>query len=244
MKAFCLLPFVLAPPALADVTVFAAASLGGPLDEIAEAFEQEAGQSVTLSFAGSSAIARQVIAGAPADIVILANGLWMDEVEASGRLRPDTRRDLLSNRLVVIGSWHLERQIDLNTLPEELETQRLSLALTEAVPAGIYARESLEALGLWGQIAPQVVEADNVRAAQALVAMGAARFGIVYATDVANERRVRVVAEIPEDLHAPIRYPIALTEDAVAEAEAFLDYLDGPLARATLAGAGFGLIAQ
>lgn len=231
-----------APGVAADVTIFAAASLAGPLDEIAEAFEQESGHGVVLTYAGSSTLARQVEAGAPADLVILANEDWMDSLQAAGSIRPDTRRALLSNRLVLIGGWQMSGPLPLEDLPGRLENGRLALALTEAVPAGIYARAALQDLGIWEQLSPQVVEADNVRAAQMLVAIGAARFGIVYATDAAEERRVSVLAEIPGAAHPPIRYPLALTRQAGPDAEVFLDYLDSPLARATFSGAGFGLL--
>ncbi|WP_224815043.1 molybdate ABC transporter substrate-binding protein [Hasllibacter sp. MH4015] len=235
--------FLFAHPALAgDVTLFAAASLGGPLDQIAEAWERETGHDVTLVYAGSSALARQVESGAPADIVLLANAAWMDHLEAVGAVQPGTRRDLLTNRLVLIGSWHRTDPVALADLGAALEGGRLAIALSDAVPAGIYARAALEELGLWGPLRPQIIETDNVRAAQLLVAIGAARMGIVYATDPVDERRVAVLAHVPEELHPPIRYPIALTVAARPEASAFLAYLDTPLARATLSGAGFGLV--
>ncbi|MEX3015151.1 molybdate ABC transporter substrate-binding protein [Gymnodinialimonas hymeniacidonis] len=242
MRMAWLFSLFLTTPALAeDVTVFAAASLAGPLDEIAEAFEQDSGHDVTLVYAGSSALARQVAAGAPADIVILANEAWMDHLDAENAITRNTRRTLLTNRLVLIGSWHLSEPLALHDLPDALGARRLAMALTEAVPAGIYARQALEEAGLWEALAPQVVETDNVRAAQMLVAIGAAGFGIVYATDVAEERRVSVLAQIPEDLHAAIRYPAALTPGASTAGQAFFDYLDGPIAQATFSGAGFGV---
>ena len=232
---------IAATPATAgDVTIFAAASLQGPLDEIAEVFERETGHDVTLSYAGSSAIARQVEAGAPADIVFLANEAWMDHLVAEGAVQSETVRPLVTNRLVLIGSWQMEGPLPLTALPEELGERRLALALTEAVPAGIYARAALEELDLWGTLAPQVIESDNVRTAQLLVAMGAARFGIVYATDVVHERRVTVLADIPEDTHPPIRYPVALGLNASAEAAEFMAFFDHPIALATFQGAGFG----
>lgn len=227
-----------------DVTVFAAASLGGPLDEIAEAWERQSGHGVTLVYAGSSALARQVEAGAPADVVMLANEDWMDHLEAAGALRDGSRRSLLTNRLVVIGSWQRAGPLALADLPDALDGGRLALALTEAVPAGIYARAALEELGLWEALRPQIIESDNVRAAQLLVAIGAARLGIVYATDAAEERRVSILAEIPAASHPAITYPVALTAEAGPEAGDFLAYLGSPLARATFSGAGFGLVPE
>lgn len=245
MRCVWLLFLFFAAPAVADdITVFAAASLAGPLDEISDAFEQETDHDVTLVYAGSSALARQVEAGAPADVVILANGAWMDHLVQAGAVGPDTRRVLLTNSLVLIGSWHLTDPVPLADLQLALRNRRLALALTEAVPAGIYARQALENAGLWEDLTPQVVEADNVRAAQMLVAIGAAGMGIVYATDVAEERRVTVLADIPPELHDPILYPVALTGRASMAARVFYDYLAGPLARATFSGAGFGLAGE
>ncbi len=245
MRCVWLLSLFFAVPAVADeITVFAAASLAGPLDEISEAFERETDHDVTLVYAGSSALARQVEAGAPADVVILANAAWMDHLVEVGAVGADTLRVLLTNRLVLIGSWHLTDPVPLADLQIALRNRRLALALTEAVPAGIYARQALENAGLWEDLTPQVVEADNVRAAQMLVAIGAAGMGIVYATDAAEERRVTVLAEIPADLHDPILYPVALMEPATDAAILFYDHLASPLARATFSGAGFGLASE
>ena len=242
MRFAWLFSLFLTSPALADgVTVFAAASLAGPMDEIAEGFERESGHDVTLVYAGSSALARQVEAGAPADLVILASADWMDHLDRAHAIRPETRRDLLTNRLVLIGGWQHSEPLALQELPEALGPRRFALALSEAVPAGIYARQALETLELWDALAPQIVEADNVRAAQLLVAMGAAGYGIVYETDAATEPRVTILAQVSEETHDPIRYPVALTPNASGSAEALLDYLDNPTARATFTGAGFGL---
>jgi len=233
-----------APARAADVLVFAAASLAGPLDEIAEGFARETGHSVTFSYGASSTLARQVAAGAPADMVILANEAWMDHLQGLALLAEGTRRTLLSNRLVLIGEVQMRPPVDLTDLPGIIGNGRLALALTEAVPAGIYARAALEQSGLWDRLQPNVVESDNVRTAQMLVAIGAARFGIVYATDVVQERRVVVLSDIPEELHPPIHYPLALIHGADLVAERFAAYLNTPLARATFTGVGFGLVEQ
>lgn len=231
----------LASPLRAEnVTVFAAASLAGPLDELARAWEAETGNRVVLSYAGSSALARQIEAGAPADVVILASEDWMQTLVAQGAINPATCLILLTNRLVVIGA-EADAPMELAQLPARLGTGRLALALTEAVPAGIYARAALTHLDLWDAVAPQVVEADNVRAALRLVAIGAADYGIVYATDVAQEPRVAVLAAIPEDSHPAIRYPMALTPQASREAEVFASYLHSLPGRNGFARAGFGL---
>lgn len=228
-----------------DLTVFAAASLREAVTDIAEAWEAETGDEVTLSFAGSSALARQVQAGAPADLAILANASWMDALQAGGDLAPGARIDLLTNRLVMIGARHEAEPLDLTqarVLRDRLGNGRLALALVGAVPAGIYAKAALENLGQWDSVADRVVQADSVRGALALVAARAAALGVVYATDAQAERRVSVVAEIPPDAHPPIVYPAAVTARGDrAAARAFLVFLTGPVARGIFAGHGFGL---
>jgi len=227
-----------------DVSVFAAASLGGVLREIATLWADETGGTLTPVLAGSSAIARQIEAGAPADVVILANADWMDVLEAGAVIAPETRRTLLTNRLVLIGQIG-DASIDLDApeaLIERVGDDRLALALTQAVPAGIYARAALENLGLWPALQPNVVEADNVRAALALVAAGAAPYGIVYATDAMAEPRVAVLAEVPEDLHAPILYPVAAVATGEVEVAArFLAFLATAPVEQVFRAHGFGL---
>jgi molybdate transport system substrate-binding protein len=226
----------------AHLTVYAAASLGDVLGEIAEAWTDRTGGELTLVLAGSSAIARQIQAGAPAGLVILANPDWMDVLDAAGVIDAASRTDLLGNRLVLIGAPG-QAPLDLSdpeALPTRLDEGRLALALTEAVPAGIYARAALNSLGLWAAVAPRVVEADNVRAALALVALGAADFGIVYATDAEAEPRVTVLAEIPADTHPPIIYPAALVAGGeTTGATALLAFLTTPVARAVFESHGF-----
>ncbi|MEM7723131.1 MAG: molybdate ABC transporter substrate-binding protein [Pseudomonadota bacterium] len=230
----------------ADLTVFAAASLRSALEDMAEAWAQDTGGELTLVLAGSSAIARQVQAGAPADVVILANTDWMDALDASGDIDEGSRVDLLGNRLVVIGGWHETDPLDLSdpsALSDRLGRGRLALAMVDAVPAGIYAKTALEALGLWDSVADRVVQADNVRAALTLVGVRAANLGVVYATDAGADRRVAVIADIPPDAHPPIVYPAALTVDPAPGADALMDMLNGPLAQAIFQGHGFALIA-
>ncbi|MBY4892320.1 molybdate ABC transporter substrate-binding protein [Rhodobacteraceae bacterium N5(2021)] len=239
-----LLCAVLAVPARAeDVLVFAAASLAGPLDQVAEAFEAETGHSVTISYGGSSTLARQIEAGAPADVVLLANEAWMDHLERVGALQIGTRHTLLSNSLVLIGNASEAGETTLEDLRPG-PGDRLALALTEVVPAGIYARAALDTLGRWEALRPAIVETDNVRAALQLVALGAARYGIVYATDVGVEPRVRILAEIPDTLHPPIRYPVAVTVSGGEAAFRFAGALASLLARNAFTEAGFGLVEE
>ena len=225
------------------VTVFAAASLKTAMDEITAGFAAATGDGATVSFAGSSALARQIQQGAPADVFISANETWMDVLEQEGRIAQGTRFDLVRNRLVLIAHGADAPPVEIGPaldLAGLLEGRRLAMALVAAVPAGIYSKAALEALGQWEAVAPLVAQADNVRAALALVALGEAPYGIVYATDAVAEPRVSVAGVFPEDSHPPIIYPVALTagRDSPA-ARRFLDYLRGDAARAALAGQGF-----
>jgi len=226
-----------------SVTVFAAASLKTAMDEIAAGFAEAGGDRATLSFAGSSALARQIQQGAPADVFVSANAAWMDVLEENGRIAPGTRFDLVRNRLVLIAHGADAPRVEIGPaldLPGLLAGDRLAMALVSAVPAGIYGKAALESLGLWEGVAPLVAQADNVRAALALVALGEAPYGIVYATDAAAEPRVSVAGVFAEDSHPPIIYPAAaIAGRDTPAARRFLDYLRGDTARAALAGQGF-----
>ena len=233
-------------PAVSDageITVFAAASMSNAMTGIETSFEAATGHDLVVSLAGSSALARQIQQGAPADIFISANPGWMDTLEADGLVAKGTRFDLLNNSLVLIAHGPgaapvaIGPEMDLVGL---LGDGRLAMALVDAVPAGIYGKAALERLGLWDAVAPRVAQADNVRAALALVAVGEAPYGIVYATDAAAEERVSVVATFPSRTHPPIVYPAAdlANRDLPAEA-AFLEYLGGPEAREAFERHGF-----
>ncbi|MBY6152047.1 molybdate ABC transporter substrate-binding protein [Vannielia litorea] len=211
-----------------SVTVFAAASLKGALDEVVAGWGGEA----QISYAGSSALARQIAAGAPADVFISANPEWVDWLEAEGVALE--RADLLSNALVLVAGAD-DPRVGLDQLKGQ---DRVAMALVEAVPAGIYGKTALESLALWEAVAPRVVQADNVRAALALVALGEAPLGIVYATDALAEPGVRVVAEFPAGSHPPIIYPVAALSEAGGP---LMDYLQSPEAAEIFARHGFGL---
>ena len=227
----------------ADLLIFAAASMKTALDEISALWTAGSGEAVTVSFAGSSALARQIERGAPADVFISANRDWMDTLEAGGRIAPGTRIDLVGNRLVLIAHGRDAAPVALGPgtdLAGLLGDGRLAMALVDAVPAGIYGRAALEALGLWEATARKVAQADNARAALALVATGATPFGIVYATDAAAEERVTVVGTFPAETHPQIVYPAAaVAGGAVERARAFLAFLRGEAARAAFARHGF-----
>ncbi len=233
---------LLAVPLRAEtVTVFAAASLANAMAEIETGFEAATGTDVVVSLAGSSALARQIQQGAPADVFLSANTDWMDVLDGAGLLTPGSRRDLLGNALVLIAPGPDAPPIEIGPdLAARLGDGRLAMALVAAVPAGIYGKAALEHYGVWEALAPQVAQADNVRAALALVATGEAPLGIVYATDAVAEDRVSVVARFPADSHPPIVYPVAGIGGPDRPArDAFLAYLTGPEARAAFARQGF-----
>ncbi|WP_137703139.1 molybdate ABC transporter substrate-binding protein [Marimonas lutisalis] len=243
MKVLChtLLALVLLTgAALADaparVTVFAAASLRDALDAVAESYD---GARIVASYGGSAAMARQVAQGAPADLVILANPQWMDWLEGQGVLMPDSRRDLLGNRLVLIGpAGAAPLDASEQAMLARLGDGRLALGQVNAVPAGIYARAWLESAGLWPALAPHLAETENVRAALALVSRGEAPLGVVYASDAQADPGVSVLYDIPADSHPPITYPAAQVSDSPAAA-ALLAYLSGPQAAVIFAAHGF-----
>ena len=224
------------------VSVFAAASMKTALEAVGGMFEEASGHSVTLSLAGSSALARQIQHGAPADVFVSANRSWMDHLEALGRIDPATRIEVAGNRLaLVVPAGDAAAGATVGQALARLESgDRVALALVAAVPAGIYARASLESLGLWRSVEPHVVQADNVRAALKLVAMGEADFGIVYATDARAEDAVRVVALAPRDSHPEIVYPAAAVAGrGSAAARDFLNFLRSGAASRIFAAQGF-----
>ena len=232
----------LAPAEAGDrVLVFAAASLKNALEEAVVPWEAATGNDAVLSFAGSSVLARQIALGAPAELFISANPEWMDHLQTGGHLQAGTRRDLLGNRLV-LACKAPAGPVDL-TAPGALEAalgdRPLAIALADAVPAGIYAKAALTRYGLWNSVARRAAQADNVRAALALVARGEAACGVVYATDAASEPAVAIAAEFPAESHPAIVYPAALTAAAGTAASDLLAYLSGADARAVFARWGF-----
>ncbi len=231
-------------PGRADtVVVFAAASLSGALDRVAAAFEAETGHTVTISYAGSNTLARQILAGAPADIFVSAAEDWMDAVEQGGMLVPGSRLPLLGNALVLVAHGAQAPALALGPqgdLAGALGDGRLAMALVDAVPAGRYGKAALQHFGLWDAVAARVVQTDSVRSALALVARGEAPLGIVYASDAAGIAGVTVVARFPPESHPPITYPAALLTGASDAADrAFLAAMQAPLADAVFAAQGF-----
>lgn len=231
------------PLAAGEVLVFAAASMKTALDDFAASWEVETGHEVTVSYAGSSQLAQQIIAGAPAGIFISAAVSWMDEVERSGLLVEGTRQDLLGNTLVLIAHGQGADAVEIAALPDLLGDERLAMALVESVPAGQYGKAALTTLGLWNTLAPSVAQSDNVRAALALVSTGEAPYGIVYSTDAAANDNVTIVASFPADSHPPIIYPAALLTEAAEEADrAFFEALGSAAASAAFERQGFSVL--
>lgn len=236
------------PAKAGNITVFAAASLKTALDDIAEEFEAQTGHAITRSYAGSSALARQIELGAPADLFISASTDWMNYLAEQDLIEPNTRHDLLSNRIVLIapkGSAHairLEQGVDLTA---DLGEGYLAMALVDAVPAGIYGKAALGHFDLWDSVAPKVAQTDNVRAALALVALGEATLGITYETDARAEPRVEIVATFPTESHPPIRYPMAAVKGQKSEATlALLTFLKGTQARQVFKRHGFAVVGE
>ncbi len=244
IAAICAVAICAAAPPSAraepKVLVFAAASLKTALDEVARQWHASTGTRPTVSYAATSTLARQILRGAPADIFVSANRDWMDVLERKGSIRRESRRDLLGNRLVLIGHGRNLPSMRIGDLPGRLEAGRLAMALVDSVPAGIYGRQALKSLGVWQGVARRVVQADNVRAALAFVARGEAPFGIVYATDAAASDRVSVVAAFPASSHRPIAYPAALTAGPEnRKAAAFYAHLFSAAARPLFERQGF-----
>ena len=225
----------------ADLNIFAAASLKGALDEVAAAFPGD--DTVRVSYGSSATMARQIMLGAPADIFISANELWMDDLESKGLLVPESRISLLGNSLVLVSAAEKGLVEDWASLPAQLGNSRIALAQVDAVPAGIYSKEALTTLGIWEAVAPQVVQADNVRAALAFAATGAVRYAVVYGSDAQADPRVQVLGTFAETTHQPIRYPAALIAGRqTSQAEAFLAFLKNSAAAAVFTTHGFTML--
>lgn len=223
--------------------VLAAASLQEAMTEAANAFAARRHARPVLSFAGSPALARQIEAGAPADLFVSADEEWMNHVAAKGLLRPGTRAPFLSNRLVLIAPANSNVRLRIGRnfpLAQVLAQGRLAMADPASVPAGIYGKAALTSLGVWPAVSRKIAVAENVRAALALVERGAAPFGIVYATDAIASRRVRVVDAFHPALHPRITYPLAtLRASTHPEAEGFRRFLLSPQGKAIFARRGF-----
>ena len=229
-----------------DVVIFAAASLKNSLDDIAGQWQREIGKKAVISYAASNTLIKQIEQGAPADIFISADLDWMDYGQQKNLIKPDSRFNLLGNRLVLIApkdasvSANIQPGFDLATL---LKGGRLAMGNVDAVPAGKYGKAALEKLGVWDSVKDKIAQAESVRAALLFVSRGEAPLGVVYQTDATADPSVKIVGTFPENTHPPIIYPVALTKESTnADAQAFLNYLRSPAARAAFERQGFAVL--
>ena len=233
-------------PALADekdLTVFAAASMKNALDDISAAFTQRTGIKIIASYAASSALAKQIEQGAPADIFLSADPDWMDYAAARHSIKQATRTNLLGNSIVLIAPK--ESKVDKVMIGPGFDLAglagdgKIATGDVSAVPVGKYARAALEKLGAWQAAAPKFAMAESVRAALTLVARGEAALGIVYATDAKIESSVKIIGTFPADSHPPIIYPVAATSSAKSGAADYLVFLRSSQAKAIFERYGF-----
>jgi molybdate transport system substrate-binding protein len=229
------------PPLL----VFAASSLTDALDQIGPAYTKATGHQVKLSYAASSVLAKQVEAGAKADVFFSADTDWMEYLQARGFIDKATRKDLLGNKLVLVApanstvSLKIAQNFDLAAA---LGKGRLATGDPDSVPAGKYARTALTSLGVWDDVADRLIRAENVRSALSFIARGEAPLGIVYETDALVDKKVRVVDTFPANSHLPIIYPVAATAGAQPSAKAFVTWLQGDAAQAVFKKFGFSTL--
>ena len=241
--AFILL--MMAPWSMAGqkVTVFAAASLGNAVSEIAGLYEKEESIRVATSFASSSALAKQIENGAPADVFISADLKWMNYLQDKNKIDKTTRRNLLGNKLVLIAPLgkgfevKAEKGFDFARKFDG----RLCTGDLESVPVGIYAKQSLQALDWWDAVRSRIVGTQDVRAALVFVARGECAVGIVYETDAKVSGKVEVIGTLPEQSHDPIVYPVAAV---TPQGKGFVDYLDSPQAAAIFTKYGFTVLGK
>jgi molybdate transport system substrate-binding protein len=229
----------------ADVTVFAAASLKNALDSVARDHRSRTGDRVSVSYAASSALAKQIEQGAPADLFVSADRDWMDYLQARSLIRPETRRNFLGNRIVLVAPADRAKPVELKPGPlrAALGQGRLAIAAVASVPAGKYGKAALERLELWSEVTGRLAEAENVRAALLFVSRGEAPLGLVYETDARADAKVSIVARFPETSHPPIVYPVAFTTSAKTDAAMrFLETLRAPSSADHFAREGFMLL--
>jgi molybdate transport system substrate-binding protein len=235
-------------PSLADgqVTVFAAASLKNALDSVNAAWKAETQKEAVISYAASSALAKQIQEGAPADVFISADTDWMKTLSDAKLIADGSVVQLLGNDIVLVAPKDSNAEIKIEKgfdLAGALSGGRLAMGDVKAVPAGKYGKAALESLGVWDGVADKVAMAENVRAALKLVATGEAALGIVYNTDAKAEPGVKVVGMFPKDSHPAIIYPVGLVAASKnADAAGFVAYLQGAKAQAIFKDQGFTVL--
>ena len=233
-------------PVSAQVLVFAASSASGAVEDLAESYSADGLGDIRVAFASSSALARQIAAGAPADIFISANPYWMDDLAARNALVPETRLDLVGNRLVVVTPRAAPMDVRLRPdfpIVDGMNGKRLAMGDPDHVPGGMYAKAALKTVGLWDALENHIAPMHHVRAALVLVERGEAAAGIVYATDAATSSRVSVAATFSADSHPPIVYPAAIVAGrSRPEVERFFNYLTSDEAITIFTRHGFGSV--
>jgi molybdate transport system substrate-binding protein len=246
LLAFAAQPTPVRAQSSGDIVVFAAASLKNALDAVKGQWQKETGKKATISYAASSALARQIELGAPAQMFISADLDWMDYLAQKNLIKAGTRSNLLGNRIVLIAPKDRAQPVDIKPgfdLARVLGDGRLAMANVDSVPAGKYGKAALEKLGAWHAVSGKVAQAENVRAALLLVSRGEAAAGIVYQTDAAADPNVKIVGTFPENTHPAIIYPIALTTNADhPDAAALLAYIKSPRAKPLFEAQGFTVL--
>jgi molybdate transport system substrate-binding protein len=226
--------------------IFAAASLKSALDAIAAAWSAQKGKTPAISYASSGTLAKQIEQGAPADIFISADLEWMDYLDKAKLLKAGTRRNLLGNKLVLIEPADQQTTLKIQMkfdLAGAIGDGKIAVCTVTSCPGGIYAKEALQNLGVWDAVEPKLAQAENIRAALALVARGEAKFGIVYETDAKAESKVRIVGVFPETTHAPIVYPVAVMASSKnPDAEFFEAFMTSQAAAKIFDGQGFTML--
>jgi molybdate transport system substrate-binding protein len=245
-KIFCgcvILSLVMAliPIKAEEVEVFAAASLTDALKEIAVGYEKESGDKIIFNFAASSVLETQIKAGAPADIFFSADEAKMNDLARQNLVTADTRKDLLSNSLVVVVPGDSTLTLTSAAQLADPKVQKIALGQTQSVPAGIYAKEYLTKIGIWDKVEARVIPMESVRAALAAVETGNADAGIVYKTDALHSKKVKIAYEVPIADGPVIEYPAALVQDSkhAVAAKKFLDYLGNASSLKTFEKYGF-----
>ena len=231
--------------AAGEITVSAAASLKNALDHAAIVFQQYGGDEVSISYAASSALAKRIEAGAPADIFFSADLYWMEYLQQRNLIKRDTRRSLLGNRLVLVAPATSDIEVEIKPkfpLASLLGGGRLAVADPDGVPAGKYSKAALETFGVWPSVENSLMRAENVRVALDRVSRLEAPLGIVYQTDAESDKRVKIVGVFPENTHPPIVYPIALTNRSNAGAGRFLAFLESSTAQKVFERYGFVML--
>jgi molybdate transport system substrate-binding protein len=239
---FATLPAVAADKTTSGLTVFAASSLTNVMQELSDAYTRATSVPVRLSFAASSALARQIESGARADVFFSADIEWMDYLQRRQLIDDSSRRDVVGNALVLIAPADSKVQLRIAPnfpLARTLGSGRLATGDPDSVPVGKYARSALTTLGVWNHVADRIVRTENVRTALIYVDRGEAALGIVYATDAFVDKKVRVVDTFPANSHPPITYPIATTKVAKPGAAAFVEYVRSSAAAAVFEKHGF-----